>query len=221
MVSVQDVTEMVTTRLSLETVEAEQRQLLSELQITNDRLSEMNKDLQDSNEELQAANEELVLVQEELQATNEEFEATNEELQATNEELETNNEELQSTNEELETTNDELQARTNDLQDLMRSLASERLRLSEMVKLAPYDIVVVRGPFMIVEAFNPGASRFFHGNEVINMPIEDVFRRPEMSQLLEKMNTAFAKDTPQEVRQLAARVLTEQGDEVERTFNFR
>jgi two-component system CheB/CheR fusion protein len=70
-ICVQDMTEVVETRRSLESVQAEQKELLNEIQVTNRRLSDMNKDLQDANEELQAANEELMLSQEELQATNE------------------------------------------------------------------------------------------------------------------------------------------------------
>lgn len=137
-ISVLDVTEQMQIRRQLETIQIEQSQLMNELSTANKRLSDMNKELLDANEELQVANEELMLTHEELQASIEEFETTNEELQATNEELETNNEELQATNEELETTNDELRARTNELQEITISLESERVRLSEMVELAPF-----------------------------------------------------------------------------------
>ncbi|KAB8145548.1 PAS domain-containing protein [Chloroflexia bacterium SDU3-3] len=174
MISVSDVTEQVQTRRKLEAVQIEQKQLLSELNSTNQRLSEMNKELQDANEELQAANEEMMLTQEELQATNEEFEATNEELQATNEELETNNEELQATNEELEATNDELNARSSELQDLARKLESERIRLIGMVELAPFAIMVLRGPELAVETLNASFARLLAGREVHGWLLEDV-----------------------------------------------
>ena len=155
-ISVSDVTEQVQIRRQLEAAQAEQSQLMNEVSTVNKRLNDVNKELLDANEELQVANEELMLTQEELQATIEEFETTNEELQATNEELETSNEELQATNEELETTNDELRARTNELQELASMLESERMRLGEMVELAPFYILALHGPELIVEALSPG-----------------------------------------------------------------
>src|SRR5260221_4529266 len=155
-IGVADVTEQVQTQRQLGSVQAEQTQLMHDLSSANKRLNDVNKELMDSNEELQVANEELVLTHEELQASIEEFETTNEELQATNEELETSNEELQATNEELETTNDELRARTNELQELANMLESERVRLAEMVELAPFYILVLRGPDLVVEALSPG-----------------------------------------------------------------
>ena len=154
-VSITDVTQQVQVRRQLETVQTEQAQLMNELGTANKRLSDVNKELMDANEELQVANEELMLTHEELQASIEEFETTNEELQATNEELETNNEELQATNEELETTNDELRARSSELQEMAVTLENERTRLAEMVALAPFYILVLRGPTLIIDAYNP------------------------------------------------------------------
>jgi signal transduction histidine kinase len=134
-VSVSDVTQQVQVRRQLETIQAEQINLMKELEVTNKRLTEVNKELTDANEGLQVANEELVLTHEELQASIEEFETTNEELQTTNEELETNNEELQATNEELETTNQE---RLRDVEE-----EHERLKLIfnnlSMAALALFD----------------------------------------------------------------------------------
>ncbi|HEX8230622.1 MAG TPA: CheR family methyltransferase [Chloroflexia bacterium] len=198
-ICVQDVTETVETRRNLEAVQTEQKELLSEIQATNRRLGDMNKDLQDANEELQAANEELMLAQEELQSTNEELEATNEELQASNEELETSNEELQATNEELETTNEELNARTNEMQELGRVLATERKRLLEILELAPFYVLILRGADLKIEAFNPSYERLFRGREVIGMPLRDVLEtaRPEMRPLVEAAYAAYEKDAPQ------------------------
>lgn len=173
-ISVDDVTQQVQVRRQLETAQREQTQLMSELGAANKRLSDVNKELMDANEELQVANEELVLTHEELQASIEEFETTNEELQATNEELETNNEELQATNEELETTNDELRARTGELQELTVILESERGRLAEMVELAPFYILVLRGPSLIVEAYNPRYARLLDNRSVQGRPLDDV-----------------------------------------------
>jgi two-component system CheB/CheR fusion protein len=173
--SVTDVTEQVQSKRQLEATQAEQNKLTQELSSTNKRLNDMNKELLDANEELQVANEELMLTHEELQASIEEFETTNEELQATNEELETNNEELQATNEELETTNDELRARTGELQEATILLESERGHLAEMVELAPFYIMVLRGQNLIVEAYNPRYAQILKGREVHGRPLEIVF----------------------------------------------
>src|SRR6266700_2032519 len=174
-ISIIDVTEQVQVRRQLEAVQTEQTQLMNELSAANKRLNDVNKDLLDANEELQVANEELMLTHEELQASIEEFETTNEELQATNEELETNNEELQATNEELETTNDELRARTTELQEATILLESERGHLAEMVELAPFNIMVLRGPNLIVEAYNPRYAQILKGRELHGRPLEIVF----------------------------------------------
>ncbi len=174
-ISVTDVTEQVQVRRQLEAAQAEHSQLMNELSSANKRLNDMNKELLDSNEELQVANEELMLTHEELQASIEEFETTNEELQATNEELETNNEELQATNEELETTNDELRARTNELQEMTAMLENERMHLAQIVELAPYYIMVLRGPSLLVEAYNPRYARVLEGRAVQDRPLEEVF----------------------------------------------
>ncbi len=174
-ISVVDATDQVQTRRQLETIQVEQTQLMQELSVTNKRLNETNKELLDANEELQVANEELVLTHEELQASIEEFETTNEELQATNEELETNNEELQAANEELETTNEELRARSSELQEMTSLLESERIQLTEMVELAPFYILVLRGPNLLVEAFNPRYGRLLREREVRGRPLEIVF----------------------------------------------
>ena len=173
-ISVTDVTEQVQIRRQLETAQTERTQLMNELGTTNKRLSYVNKELMDANEELQVANEELMLTHEELQATIEEFETTNEELQATNEELETNNEELQATNEELETTNDELRARTSELQDVANTLDSERVRMAEIVELAPFYILVLRGPSLLVEAYNPRYAHMLEGRTAQGHPLDEV-----------------------------------------------
>jgi two-component system, chemotaxis family, CheB/CheR fusion protein len=173
-ITITDITQQVQTRRQLESAQAEQAQLINELRTTNKRLGDVNKEVMDANEELQVANEELMLTHEELQASIEEFETTNEELQATNEELETNNEELQATNEELETTNEELRARTSELQELTSVLEGERARLAEMVELSPFYILVLSGPSLIVEAYNPHYARLVETKSVQGHPLDEV-----------------------------------------------
>lgn len=221
-ISVTDVTEQVQTRQSLETAQAEQSQLVSELGTANKRLSEMNKELLDANEELQVANEEMMLTYEELQATNEEFEATNEELQATNEELETNNEELQATNEELQTTNDELRARSLDLQELATVLESDRARFAEMVELAPFYIMVLRGPQLLVEAFNSGYARLLEGRELRGRPLTEVahYFWQSNEELVELAYQVYNENTSRTSQRMPIAVPNLQGELIDRYFVY-
>ena len=220
-ISVSDVTEQVQIRRQLEAAQSEQAQLMNELGTTNKRLSYVNKELMDANEELQVANEELMLTHEELQATIEEFETTNEELQATNEELETNNEELQATNEELETTNEELRARTSELQEVAQTLDSERVRLAEIVELAPFYILVLRGPNLIVEAYNPTYAHMLEGRIPQGHPISEVmelFWEADLGMmLLQQAREVYQRD---EIRVLPRTLTThqQQQDEQEESY---
>lgn len=159
--TVTEVTEQLQVRRQLETAQSEQSRLVNELSLANKRLNEVNKELLDANEELQVSNEELMLTHEELQASIEEFETTNEELQATNE--------------ELETTNDELRVRTGELQEMTTMLENEGGRLSEMVELAPFSILVLRGPHLLVTAYNPRYTPLVEAKIVQDRPLDEVF----------------------------------------------
>jgi two-component system CheB/CheR fusion protein len=193
-ISLQDTTDAVQTRRAVEQSQAQQRELIDQVETANRRLSELNRELQQANDELQAANEEMMLGQEELQATNEEFEATNEELQATNEELETNNEELQATNEELEATNDELTARTQELVDLTRELETERKRLGEMVELAPVYMLIARGPSLVIEAFNAQLRELFGDRDIGGRPLLEAIPDGELNELVSALHEVYRSD---------------------------
>jgi two-component system CheB/CheR fusion protein len=219
-ITIEDVTEEVKMRSRLEAAQTEQKRLVDELGGANARLNDLNKELQDANEELQAANEEMMLSQEELQATNEEIEATNEELQATNEELETNNEELQATNEELETTNEELTERSNELLETGKSLADERVRLTEMVELAPFYIMLLRGPGLFIEAFNARSAGLLGGREVIGQPFAEIFQDPEMSELVGLVREAYREDQLRTTSRIRTRLPDERGKMIESYFVY-
>lgn len=195
MINVTDITEQVQIQRRLETAQREQKSILDDLSEANTRFSELNKELQDANEELQAANEEMMLTQEELQSTNEEFEATNEELQATNEELETNNEELQATNEELETTNEELSARTAELMELAKVLADEQARLHSIIYMAPFYVMVLRGPHLLVELINPRYENLLAGRVVIGQPFADLFAAGPAAAVIAQVRDVYRSDT--------------------------
>ncbi|GHO58898.1 CheR family methyltransferase [Ktedonobacter robiniae] len=197
-VSITDVTQQVQFRRQLETIQAEQAQLMSELGIANKRLSDVNKELMDANEELQVANEELML--------------THEELQASIEELETTNEELQATNEELETTNDELRARSGELQEITATLENERTRLAEMVALAPFYILVLRGPTLVIDAYNPRYAPLLEKRPVHGRALDEVLDIffDQGIEMLHLARDAYRFDT---VRTLERVLLSQSGDE--------
>ena len=173
-ISVSDITPQVEVRRRLATLEADHAQLLQERGAVNQHLNEVNEKLLEVNERLQVSNDDLILSHEELQSTLEDFETTNEELQASTEEMETTNEELQASNEELQTTNDEVTARTLELQKLTDLLTDERARLAEMVELAPFYILVLRGPDLRVQAFNPQFGQLMNASQLQGQPLRDV-----------------------------------------------
>jgi len=173
-VSVTDVTEHVQLKQQLRTSQAEQARMVGDLQLVNESLNLRNQELLDANEKLHISNEDFGLLHEQLEASLEEFETTNEELQATNEELETTNEEMQATNEELQMLNTEVEARNAEIVALTDGLASEHAVVKEIVDLAPYYIMVLRGPNLNVQAFNTHYVPLLHGEPIYGKPLEQV-----------------------------------------------
>jgi len=224
-ISVSDVTPQVEVRRRLATIQAEHVALLQERSTANHHLNEVNEKLLEVNERLQVSNDELILSHEELQSTIEEFETTNEELQASNEEMETTNEELQASNEELQTTNDEVVARTLELQKLTTVLTDERTRLAEMVELAPFYILVLRGPDLRVQAFNPPFSQLMNASQLQGQPLSNV---AELFHITEQSLTSLAHQVYQQgVPLTTGQTLThlqlaisESSESIERYFIF-
>jgi signal transduction histidine kinase len=61
------------------------------------------------------------------------------------------------------------------MQELTSMLESQRTRLAEMVELAPFSILVLRGPRLLVEAYNPRYAPQVEASTVEDRPLEDVF----------------------------------------------
>jgi hypothetical protein len=66
-------------------------------------------------------------------------------------------------------------ARTNELQELTNMLESERRRLFEMVELAPFSILVLRGHRLLVEAYNPRYTPLVEAKVIQDRSLEEVF----------------------------------------------
>lgn len=103
-------------------------------------------------------------------------------------------EEYPAINEELETTNDELQACNHELRELARRLASERARLLEMVEHAPFKIMVVRGPNLIIEAYNPSFSRIFGSQKVAGQSLYGLATGGDLQQIVELVQQSYHND---------------------------
>src|SRR5262249_41923442 len=90
----------------------ENRRLVQELTMAQERLSASQKQYEEVVQELRASNEEL-------QSINEEYRSTAEELETSKEELRSINEELKTVNAELKSELDNVSAAHSDLQNLM------------------------------------------------------------------------------------------------------
>ncbi len=193
-ISVSDVTEQVETRRQLEIVQTEQTKLMGELNQSNRRLNDLNKELTDANEELQVSNEEL----------------------------ETNNEELQATNEELQATNDELRARTSDLQEAANLMESERVRLAEMVGSSPFHILLLRGPDLLIEAYNPRYIFMLQARTVIGLPIAQVTELflEATTMMVDLARDVYYKDITQTSTPVPARLSDETGETTIHNFVY-
>jgi len=101
--------------------------LITDKEIIDNRVQELEKELLQTKEHLQTFIEELETSNEELQSLNEEMHSTNEELQSSNEELETSNEELQSTNEEVQIAYTELKLVNDELFKKEKLLTENKL----------------------------------------------------------------------------------------------
>lgn len=173
-INISDVTEQIQMKQQLDLIQMEQMRLTTELSTANGALNRRNEELLDANDKLHVSNEDLILTHEELQASLEEFETTNEELQASNEELETAHEESQASNEELQTMHQESNARNLELMELMETLVKEQVFLKEIVELAPFYIMVLRGLDLSVQVFNPRYVQLLHGEQVRGQPLAQV-----------------------------------------------
>jgi hypothetical protein len=99
---------------------------------------------------------------------------------------------MQATNEEMETTNEELAARSAEHPDMTRSLGAERSRFAEMVELAPVCMMVLKGPGLVVDAFNPASTRVLANEAGLHQPFEDVFAADKS--LIDGVRNAFRDD---------------------------
>ncbi len=217
-ISVSDITEQVQIRQQLEAAQLEQSQMVEALRLVNESLNARNEELLNANERLHIANEEAILTQEQLQASLEEFETTNEELQASNEELETANEEAQASNEELQTLNQEASARNAEVLELTSAIEREHAILKEIINVAPYYILVLRGPDLRIQAFNAHYADMLGAESIQGRSLEDVAHLFWVmgNAVVTIARDAYRRDTPVTTGKISTRFTDAQGEASER-----
>src|SRR5262249_36586363 len=101
-----------------------------------------------------------------------------------------------------------------------KSLADERVRLSEMVELAPFYIMLLRGPGLIIETFNARSAGLLGGREVIGQPFAEIFAEPEMSELVGLVREAYREDQLRATSRIRTHVTDERGKIMESYFAY-
>ena len=115
-----------------------------ELQLTGERITDLEEELRITRENLQATIEELETANEELQSTNEELVAANEELQSTNEELQSVNEELHTVNSEYQSKLDEMTHVNMDMDNLLNNVEVGALYLDDHFRIRKITPMIPR-----------------------------------------------------------------------------
>lgn len=133
---------------------------LSQIQVDNARVAELEHELAATKEHLQTYIEEIETSNEELQSLNEELQSTNEELQSSNEELETSNEELQSTNEEIQIAYAELKTAHDELEKKEKTLMIAQANTEALLANTLQSFMLVDNNYRIVK-HNEKASYLF------------------------------------------------------------
>ncbi len=135
--------------------------LITDKELIDNRVQELEKELLQTKEHLQTFIEELETSNEELQSLNEEMHSTNEELQSSNEELETSNEELQSTNEEVQIAYTELKLVNDELFKKEKLLIEKQAKLNALLDNNLQGFILVDESYLAI-TFNEKAKSIFN-----------------------------------------------------------
>jgi len=120
---------------------------IAAVDITHERVRDLESQLENARENLQATVEEL-------ETSNEEMQASNEELVAANEELQSSNEELQSVNEELHTVNVEHQGKIREVSDINADMRQLLESTGEAIVLLDEQLYIRRFTSLASTLFN-------------------------------------------------------------------
>ena len=146
----------------------------------------------------------------------------NQELQIALEEMAATSEELQINNEELETTNEELNASRADLQEQYALLEREHAHLVEVIERAPFSVMVLRGPDLVVETLNSHYTRQLKGQEVLGRPLKDVaelFWGTDLP-MVDLVNEVYQQDATRTIPKIRTDLLQTPGESGERCLVY-
>ncbi len=119
--------------------------------LTEGKVTTLQKQLKASKRRSRELVNELEATNEELQTSNRELMASNEELQSTNEELQSVNEELYTVNSELQMKNEELTTANNDISNLLKSTDIGTIFLDKELKIRRFT-PAVRRQFNLIDS---------------------------------------------------------------------
>jgi signal transduction histidine kinase/PAS domain-containing protein len=122
--------------------------------------------------------------------------------------------------EELKTALGELAARSAELHHKSRLLATERVRLNDVVEHAPFSIIVLRGPQLIIEAVNLRSARLLGGGELLGRPLQRVARTSPLADLVGVAREAYRNDQKRVSPRLVSRHTDESGQQLEKYTVF-
>src|SRR5262245_61638830 len=111
--------------------------------------------------------------------------------------------------EELKTALGELAARSAELHHKSRLLATERVRLSDVVEHAPFSIIVLRGAQLMIEAVNLRSARLLGGGDLLGRPLHDVARMTPLADLVGVAREAYRNDQKRVSPRLVSRLTDE------------
>lgn len=138
----------------------EKAEKISNDELINLKIQELEQELAATKEHLQTYIEELETSNEELQSLNEELQSTNEELQSSIEELETSNEELQSTNEEIQIAYAELKITHEELERKEKEIIENQANLNALLNNNQQAFILIDSSYRII-TFNNKAFEVF------------------------------------------------------------
>src|SRR5207249_3697769 len=94
------------------------------------------------------------------------------------------------------------------------------VRLSEMVELAPFYIMLLSGPALIVEAINPNYTRLLEGREVLGRTLDEVFDEPEIADLVALVRESYKRNMSHTTQMMPIHVSDGHGQPVGRHFAY-
>ena len=99
-------------------------------------------------------------------------------------------------------------------------MAGERNRLTEMVELAPFYIIVLHGPDLRVTAFNPQSARLFAMQNAVGRTLDEVVSPGRGDGLPAVARTVFRTNNVEVTGRMPLRLPDEPADAAEHTFVY-